>query len=65
MPAYFQNLATYDMVLFLVIEVVDLHTENEWPSPTIEQLSHITGYSEEFILESLEYGTCEPVSILQ
>lgn len=65
MPAYLQSVTTYDLVLYLVIEVVAQHMENEWPSPTIEQLSNITGYSEEMILESLEYGKFEPVSILQ
>ncbi|WP_096188507.1 hypothetical protein [Evansella halocellulosilytica] len=55
----------YNIVLFLVVEVVARHRQNKWPSPTIKQLANKTGYSEETILESLEFGSIEPVSFLQ
>ncbi|PYZ98543.1 hypothetical protein CR205_08140 [Alteribacter lacisalsi] len=56
----------YDSVLYLVVETLAHYAENEWPSPSIEQLSDKTGYSEELILESLEFGeTGEPPGLLQ
>lgn len=60
-----QNQLSYDFVLYLVTQVVSDHALNEWPSPTIEELSHRTGYSEETILESMEFAAIEPVTLLQ
>ncbi|UCZ54641.1 hypothetical protein LGQ02_07785 [Bacillus shivajii] len=55
----------HDIVLFLVTEVVSTHKQNKMPSPTIHQIANKIGYSEETILESLEFGKIEPVSLLQ
>ncbi|MBM7097244.1 MULTISPECIES: hypothetical protein [Alteribacter] len=61
-----RNQTIYDSVLYLIVETVTHYAENEWPSPSIEQLSDKIGYSEELILESLEYGELiEPVGLLQ
>ncbi|PYZ94385.1 hypothetical protein CR194_02305 [Salipaludibacillus keqinensis] len=55
----------HHFILFLVEEVLTVHAKNEWPSPTIKQISYKIGCSEESILESLEFGTFEPVTLLQ
>ncbi|SER48037.1 hypothetical protein [Salipaludibacillus aurantiacus] len=55
----------YNVILLLVTQVVATHERNDWPPPTIKELSYSTGYSEESILESLEFGNTEPVSLLQ
>ncbi|MFA9556015.1 hypothetical protein ACERII_01725 [Evansella sp. AB-rgal1] len=60
-----QSKTIHNCVLYLILEIVALYKRNEWPSPTIRELSHKIGYSEETILESLEFGKIEPVSILQ
>lgn len=51
--------SNYQCILFSIVEILTAHAKNEWPSPTIKQLSYRTGYSEEIILESLEFGTLE------
>lgn len=55
---------THDYILFLITKVVANYQENNLPSPTISQLSTQIGVSEELILESLEFGQMEPVSLL-
>ncbi|UTR09505.1 hypothetical protein MM300_16625 [Evansella sp. LMS18] len=65
MSEYIQNEAPYDEVLSLIVEIVAECESSECPSPTLGELSNQIGYSEELILESLEYGNLEPVSILQ
>ncbi|WP_026689356.1 hypothetical protein [Alteribacter aurantiacus] len=61
-----RNQTIYDSVLYLITETVALYAENEWPSPSIEQLSDTIGYSQEIILESLEFGELiEPAGLLQ
>ena len=45
--------------------MVAKYQSKAYPSPTIEELSNHTGYSQETILESMEFGNIEPVSILQ
>ncbi|TMW73717.1 hypothetical protein [Alteribacter natronophilus] len=61
-----QKSTIYDSVLYLIAELLNHYAENEWPSPSIEQLSDQTGYSEELILESLEFGEMEePAGLLQ
>ncbi|MDG5788652.1 hypothetical protein QA612_14315 [Evansella sp. AB-P1] len=65
MPEIIRSETTHTIVLYLIVEVVDQYAKNEWPSPTIKELSTKIGYSEEMILESLEYGQIEPISILQ
>ncbi|UTR14520.1 hypothetical protein MM221_18490 [Salipaludibacillus sp. LMS25] len=57
--------SSHNVVLFLVIKVIDDYVKNDWPSPTIKQLSSKIGYSEETILESMEFGTIERVPLLQ
>ncbi|MCR6096635.1 hypothetical protein HXA34_09220 [Salipaludibacillus agaradhaerens] len=57
--------STHNVVLFLVTTVINDYVKNEWPSPTIKQLSSKIGYSEEAILESMEFGTIERVPLLQ
>jgi len=49
----------HHFILLLVVKILTNHAKNEWPSPTIEQLSYKTGFSEESILESLEFGKPE------
>lgn len=60
-----QEKSNYECILFSVIEILTAHAKNEWPSPTIKQLSYRTGYSEERILESMEFGILEPDFLLQ
>ena len=55
----------YSDVLHLVIGIVTDYASKDRPSPTIRQLSCKTGYSEECILESLEYGKYESAILLQ
>ncbi|SDN39798.1 hypothetical protein [Alkalicoccus daliensis] len=57
--------SSYHSVLHLVLEAVSDHAVQNRPSPTIKQISMQIGHSEETILESLEYGMLEQVSILQ
>ncbi|MDQ0256213.1 hypothetical protein J2S74_003631 [Evansella vedderi] len=61
----FRKETTYNLVLLLTVEAVSLYAQNEWPSPTLKEISSKIGYSEEMILESLEFGKLEPVGILQ
>jgi len=56
---------THDMILSLIVEVVWKYAENNQPSPTIKDLSNHLGFSEELILESLEFGHMKPASLLQ
>lgn len=65
MTLFMREMTTHDYILSLVIKIVEEYEEKEWPSPTIAELSHQIGVSEELILESLEYGVLEPVSLLQ
>ncbi|MGJ9383321.1 hypothetical protein [Salipaludibacillus sp. CF4.18] len=65
MPQFVRKTSTYDLVLIRVVEVVTDYVRKEWPSPTIRQLSSKIGYSEEVILESIEFGTIEPATLLQ
>ncbi|GEL08289.1 hypothetical protein [Salisediminibacterium halotolerans] len=46
----------YTEVLHRIVDIVTDYAYNDRPSPTIKQLSVKTGYSEEVILESMEYG---------
>ncbi|WP_416149584.1 hypothetical protein ACM26V_00895 [Salipaludibacillus sp. HK11] len=55
----------HHFILLIVVKVLTDYAKNEWPSPTIEQLSYKTGYSEESILESMEFGTPARASLLQ
>ncbi|QKS70990.1 hypothetical protein FLK61_30185 [Paenalkalicoccus suaedae] len=65
MPDFQETFSFHSSVLYLVLEIVRDHAQKEWPSPTIRQLSFRIGYSEETILESIEFGTTEPATILQ
>ncbi|WP_280768359.1 hypothetical protein [Salipaludibacillus daqingensis] len=65
MSQFVHEQSHHHCILFLVVEILTAHAKNEWPSPTIKQLSNITGYSEESILESMEFGTSEPEFLLQ
>jgi hypothetical protein len=56
---------TYQSVLFLVLELLNEYERHKRPSPTIRQLASTLGHTEEIILESLEFGRIEPVSLLQ
>ncbi|WP_096434747.1 hypothetical protein [Alteribacter populi] len=61
-----QNQTIYNSVLSLIVEALKYYAQNEWPSPSIEQLSDRIGYSEELILESMEFGEVEePDGLLQ
>ncbi|SDY58008.1 hypothetical protein SAMN05421736_102322 [Evansella caseinilytica] len=55
----------HDFILLLINEVLARYKQNAWPSPTIQDLSRQLGYSEEMILESLEFGNLPSVGILQ
>lgn len=55
----------YHSVLHLVLEAVSDYAVHDRPSPTIKQLSLQIGHSEETILESLEYGIPDHVTIMQ
>ncbi|PTL40445.1 hypothetical protein [Alkalicoccus saliphilus] len=63
MDAYYTT-SSYQSVFFLVIEVLNDYARHERPSPTIQQLAARTGHSEEKILESLEFGSISPKSLL-
>ena len=55
----------HDLILTQIIELVWKYAAKNQPSPSISHLSVHSGFSEELILESLEYGKTKPVSILQ
>ncbi|PRO66736.1 hypothetical protein C6I21_02070 [Alkalicoccus urumqiensis] len=64
MSGTLMNHPGYQSVLVHVLEVVQDFARQNRPSPTIRQLALCAGYSEELILESLEFGTVEPASLL-
>lgn len=65
MPQFVREQPTHNNVLFRVVEVVADYERKNCPSPTISQLSTKIGYPEETILESMEFGKVEPVTLLQ
>lgn len=52
-------------LIHIVLDAVKEYANHNCPSPTIQQLAQLVGHSEEAILESLEFGQVEPVSIIQ
>ncbi|MBU9724078.1 MULTISPECIES: hypothetical protein [Bacillaceae] len=60
-----QQESIHNLVLLLIVEILAQYERNAWPSPTIRDLSLKIGYPEETILESIELGRLEPVSLLQ
>lgn len=60
-----QSPNNYTEVLHHVIDIVTDYAHKNRPSPTIKQLAIQTGYSEECILESMEYGKYKHWMLLQ
>lgn len=52
-------------VMPLILQVIKEHANHHKPSPTIRQLAVQVGHSEETILESLELGRVEQITLIQ
>lgn len=55
----------HSIVLCHVVQVVNEKASQRFHSPTIEELSNRTGYTEENILESMEFGEVSANTLLQ